>query len=77
MWVIQTYDEYYNQDELPEKERISIPALTDEELEHLQGVYSNVIEKIRVDVRGKPDPNWLGIQLTPIYNNKMNVILLI
>lgn len=73
--AIQTYDEYYNQDELPEKERISIPALTDEELEHLQGVYSNVIEKIRVDGGdgGNPDPefDW-KYELTPIYNNKID-----
>lgn len=71
--AIQTYDEYYNQDELPEKERISIPALTDEELEHLQGVYSNVIEKIKKRDRDEPDPefDW-EYELTPIYNNKID-----
>lgn len=76
--AIQTYDEYYNQDELPEKERISIPALTDEELEHLQGVYSNVIEKIRENGgdggngdNSDPEFDW-EYELTPIYNNKID-----
>src|SRR5699024_12363377 len=56
-----------------ENERISIPALTDEELEHLRGVYSNVIDEIKKRDRDEPDPEsaW-EYELTPIYNNKID-----
>lgn len=72
--AIQTYDEYYNQDELSNEDRIPLPALTSEELEHLQGIYSNVIANLRGGSGSKGEEGELDLEyeLTSIYSSTID-----